>query len=174
QRSAGWLTNELSRAEVHRMRANSDAIAVGAGTYLTDSPEMTVRGDISPRVPPLRVIFDRAGLLDQSGTSVQRASSAGFVVIRDADTHAALRQLRSRGVGSLLVEGGAGLASELLDADVVDRLVIFQAPIILGRGSLHAFENAEARTVRAARRFQVLRRQELGNDLMTIYATRAV
>ncbi|MGI8546667.1 MAG: bifunctional diaminohydroxyphosphoribosylaminopyrimidine deaminase/5-amino-6-(5-phosphoribosylamino)uracil reductase RibD [Gemmatimonadaceae bacterium] len=173
QRAPGWLTNEQSRAQVHRMRANSDAIAVGAGTYLADSPELTVRGEITPRTPPLRVVFDRSGLLERNGTAIRCASEVGFIVLRDGDTLTALRQLRSRGVESLLVEGGSGLASELLDGDLVDRLVIFQAPIVLGRGALHAFAGAEPRTARAARRLRVLKRQEFGDDLMTIYAPRA-
>lgn len=174
ERAAGWLTNERSRAEVHRMRANSDAIAVGASTYLTDSPQLTVRGAIAPRVPPLRVVFDRQGLLGTAGTTVPGAPDNDVVVLRSQDIHFSLRELHDLGVRSLLVEGGAGLASELIDADVVDRLVIFQSPIILGRGALHAFANATPRTVRAANRLKVLMRRELGDDLMTIYTARAV
>ncbi len=174
-RSGGWLTNEASRAAVHRMRANSDAIAVGAETYLGDLPQLTVRGPIVPRVAPLRVVFDRKRLLESRRTVVPDATEAdGLVVIHNANVADALLDLRSRGVRSLLVEGGAGLASDLLDADVVDRLVIFQAPIIVGRGALHAFASAVPRNLRTARRLPVLRREELGDDLMTIFAARAV
>lgn len=173
-RAGGWLTNDESRAEVHRLRANSDAIAVGAGTFLADSPELTARGVVRPRVAPLRVVFDRSGRVRASGTSVHEVAPSAVVVLDHADLMAALRDLRARGVLSLLVEGGAMLASDMIDADVVDRLVIFQAPIILGRGALHAFANATPRTVRGARRLEVLRRQELGDDLMTTYALRAV
>lgn len=175
ERSAGWLTNEASRAEVHRLRANSDAIAVGAGTFLADSPALTARGVIQPRVAPLRVVFDRSGRVQPSRTRVHGASAPSDLIVLDhADAAAALHDLHARGVRSLLVEGGAGLASEMIDAGVVDRLIIFQAPIILGRGALHAFANATPRTVRTASRLHVLRRQELGDDLMTTYALRAV
>lgn len=175
ERSAGWLTNEASRAEVHRLRANSDAIAVGAGTFLADSPELTARGVARPRVAPLRVVFDRSGRIAASGTPVRGvATPSDLIVLGHGELGDALRDLRARGVRSLLVEGGAALASTMIDAGVVDRLIIFQAPIILGRGALHAFANATPRTVRAARRLEVLRRQELGDDLMTIYALRAV
>lgn len=174
ERSPGRLTGAESLAAVHRMRANVDAIGVGAGTYLTDAPELTARGAVVPRIAPLRVVFDRSGRIAAAGPSARDPSAAGFVLLGQRDITAALRALRERGVRSLLVEGGARLASELLDADAVDRLVIFQAPIILGRGALHAFDAAEPRTVRGARRLRVLWRQELGDDLMTTYAARAV
>ena len=87
---------------------------------------------------------------------------------------AALQQLRARGIRSLLVEGGAGIAAALLNADLVDRLVIFQAPIILGRDALNAFGGVAAAMVRSAIRFPVVRRQEFGDDFMTIYALHAL
>ncbi|MGI8510505.1 MAG: bifunctional diaminohydroxyphosphoribosylaminopyrimidine deaminase/5-amino-6-(5-phosphoribosylamino)uracil reductase RibD [Gemmatimonadaceae bacterium] len=174
ERSAGRLTSEASLAEVHRLRANSDAIAVGAGTFLADSPELTARGIVTPRAPPLRVVFDRGGRIQASGTPVHGISASDLIVLGHTDLEDALRSLRARGVRSLLVEGGAALASDMVDAGVVDRLIIFQAPIILGRGALHAFANATPRTVRAACRLEVLRRQEFGDDLMTTYALRAV
>lgn len=173
QRSAGWLSNEKSRAAVQRLRANVDAIAVGAETFLIDSPRLTVRGDIVPRVPPLRVVFDRSARVPPTRTTVQDGQSE-LVICREPDLGAALRALHSRGVRSILVEGGAGIASALLDANLVDRLVIFQAPIVLGGGALHAFAGATPRLVSDAPRFTVLRREALDDDLMTIYALHAV
>lgn len=173
ERSAGWLTNERSRAEVQRLRANADAIGVGAETYLVDSPRLTVRGDVVPRVPPLRVVFDRSSRILATRTVVREGESE-LVVCREPDLGAALRALHARGVRSILVEGGAGIASALLDANLVDRLVIFQAPIVLGGGALHAFAGAAPRLVSDAPRFTVLRRDPLDDDLMTIYALHAV
>ncbi len=172
-RGRAWLTNEDSRAEVHRLRANVDAIAVGATTYATDHPSLTVRGAIQPRVAPMRVVFDPDAKLSAGRTSVlEEVDSATFV--RVADLAAALRALRARGVRSLLVEGGASLASALLDAELVDRLVIFQAPIVLGGGALAAFSSTSPRRADSVRRLPVLRRQTFGDDLMTIYALHAV
>ena len=173
ERSAGWLTNEASRAEVQRMRACADAIAVGPGTMMHDTPRLTVRGAVQPRVAPLRVVFDPAGEIPPDRTTV-RQGEPEWIVAREARLEDALHALRVRGVQSLLVEGGAGIASALLDADLVDRLVIFQAPIILGAGALHAFARALPRRVHDATRYDVVRREAFGDDLMTIYALHAV
>lgn len=180
-RSPGWLTGAAALREVHRLRANTDAIAVGAGTFLSDAPRLTVRGDVMPRVAPLRVVFDRqrrvAAAPDaREAPDAPEGSGSGpfthedVIVVAEPDVRAALRQLRARGIRSLLVEGGAGLASDLLDAGVVDRLVIFQAPIILGRGALHAFSEASPQTVSGARRLRVVSRRQFGADWMTTYA----
>jgi diaminohydroxyphosphoribosylaminopyrimidine deaminase / 5-amino-6-(5-phosphoribosylamino)uracil reductase len=173
ERGRAWLTNEESRAEVHRIRANVDAIAVGATTYTTDHPKLTVRGSIQPRVAPVRVVFDPEGDLRAGRTSVLEEFD-GVTFVRVADLAASLRALRARGIRSLLVEGGASIASAFLDAELVDRLVIFQAPIVLGGGALAAFGATSPRRAANVRRIPVLRRQEFGDDLMTIYALHAV
>jgi diaminohydroxyphosphoribosylaminopyrimidine deaminase/5-amino-6-(5-phosphoribosylamino)uracil reductase len=173
-RSSAFLTNELSRAEVQRMRANSDAIAVGVDTALLDNPRLTARTNPPPRVPPLRVVFDRNGRFLECRTSVQEPGILPWTVMRETDLAEALRALRARGVRSLLVEGGAGIASALLDADLIDRLVIFQAPVILGRDAVHAFGTAGAAHAAHARRFPVVHRAGFGDDTMTIYALHAV
>lgn len=99
-----------------------------------------------------------------------RLASQGIDVIHARDARDGLENLRARGIGSLLVEGGAVLAGSLLDAGVVDRLVIFQAPLILGAGSLNGFGNIAARGIGSPLRFRVVSRQEFGDDLMTVYA----
>jgi diaminohydroxyphosphoribosylaminopyrimidine deaminase/5-amino-6-(5-phosphoribosylamino)uracil reductase len=173
ERGRAWLTNEESRAEVHRMRANVDAIAVGATTFATDRPALTVRGPIQPRIQPRRVVFDPDGRLSAGRTSVLE-DAHGIFFVRVADLPAALRALRGRGIHSLMVEGGASIASAFLDAELVDRLVIFQAPIVLGGGALAAFGSTSPRRAANVRRIPVLRRQSFGDDLMTIYALHAV
>ncbi|HXC25086.1 MAG TPA: bifunctional diaminohydroxyphosphoribosylaminopyrimidine deaminase/5-amino-6-(5-phosphoribosylamino)uracil reductase RibD [Gemmatimonadaceae bacterium] len=173
-RSPGFITNPQSLEAVYRMRANSDAIAVGVDTAIVDWPTLTARTTPPPRVAPLRVIFDRGGRLPADRTPVQSSDAAPVLVLREPDLSSALGELHRRGVRALLVEGGAGIAAALLEADLVDRLVIFQAPVILGQGALYAFGGVSPTDVAGATRLPVLRRQEFGDDLMTIYALHAV
>jgi diaminohydroxyphosphoribosylaminopyrimidine deaminase / 5-amino-6-(5-phosphoribosylamino)uracil reductase len=98
---------------------------------------------------------------------------AGVEVIVVEDTRAALRALGTLGVRSVLVEGGAGLAGALLREGLVDRLIIFQAPIVLGPGSLNAFAHAPEMSVTAAPRLRIIAHERLGEDLMTTYAFEA-
>jgi diaminohydroxyphosphoribosylaminopyrimidine deaminase/5-amino-6-(5-phosphoribosylamino)uracil reductase len=191
-RAPGWITRPKARREVHRMRAGSDAVAIGLGTARTDNPELTVRDVPPPRVPPARVVFSRRGQLPLASALARSATEVPTIVIGESVdlAHArallamgveiiaatsieeALRALRSRGVRSLLVEGGAGLAGVMLAASAVDRLVIFQAPVILGAGSLNAFESVSPVAAASAPRLEIVRRAAFDDDLMTVYAMR--
>jgi diaminohydroxyphosphoribosylaminopyrimidine deaminase/5-amino-6-(5-phosphoribosylamino)uracil reductase len=185
-----WLTGEDARRYVHRMRAGHDAVAVGAGTALADNPSLTVRSGRPPRVPPARIVFDRRARLPLDSTLVRTArevpttvvvadvsspearalAEAGVKMIESVDLSHALRTLRSHEVRSILVEGGPELAGALLGADVVDRLVIFQAPIVLGAGARSAFAYVPAHALPDAPRWRVVDRRSIGQDLMTVYA----
>lgn len=185
----GWLTGTAARDEVHRLRAGCDAIAVGIGTVLADDPLLTVRDAPPPRIPPLRVVFDGTARLPLSSRLVRsvaqgpvcvvarapdadraaRLAAAGVEMLVATTLDAALRALRARGVRSLLVEGGPRLAGSTLAASAVDRLVIFQAPMVLGAGAELAFAFAPATTLLAARRWTVVARDAFGDDVMTIY-----
>ena len=180
-----WLTGEAARTYVHRLRAQSDAIAVGIGTAIADDPLLTVRHGRRPRMAPLRVVFDRAARLPlrsrlvrtarkvatlvmtgQPDADVVRALEAkGVLIERAPDLLSQLELLHRRGVRSLLVEGGSAIAGALLAAKAVDRLIIFQAPVLLGAGAIPAFAGVGEFT-----RFTVIERREFGGDLMTVYA----
>jgi diaminohydroxyphosphoribosylaminopyrimidine deaminase/5-amino-6-(5-phosphoribosylamino)uracil reductase len=184
-----WLTGDAARAEVHRMRAGVDAVAVGVGTVLSDDPQLTVRHSARPRRAPLRVVFDRTGRTPVSATLVRTARDVPTMLIAERKDSASLNELRdrgvevlsassilesvggrrARGVQSLLVEGGAELASALINARCVDRLVIFQAPVLLGRDALNPFANVEDPEL-FRRRLRVIERRPFADDLMTIYA----
>ena len=185
-----WLTGAESRREVHRMRAGVDAVAVGVGTVLADDPMLTVRDAPSPRVPPRRVIFDSElrtpldaavvrGARDVPTTIIARrptadrreAMAAAGVDVRVYETlEAALRGLAAGGVRALLVEGGARLAASLLEQAMVDRLVIFQAPVVLGADALNAFAHLSSTAAAALGHLRVIERVTLGSDLKTTFA----
>jgi diaminohydroxyphosphoribosylaminopyrimidine deaminase / 5-amino-6-(5-phosphoribosylamino)uracil reductase len=188
--TTSWLTSPESRGEVHRLRAGNDAIAVGVGTVLADDPQLTVRDAEPPRLPLTRVIFDRRLRTPASAGVVRTAREtptmnvtdkpepeaakaireAGVRVVPAADLRDGFRALRRLGIQSLLVEGGATLASAVLAEGLAHRLVIFQAPVALGASALHAFDGAASSVLQALERYPVLERRRLGPDVMTTYA----
>ena len=189
-RLPGWLTGDLARHEVHRLRAGADAIAVGIGTVLADDPELTVRHAPPPRVAPTRVVFDTSARLPRTSKLVRAVTEVPVVVVcwapepahaaalehtgvtllHAATSRDALVALRERGVRSILVEGGATLASALVQEALVDRLIIFRAPLVLGGGALNAFGSAPPTRAVDAPRWRLLRTQRFGDDEMSVYA----
>lgn len=190
-RRRAWLTGPESQAAVHALRASADAVAVGIGTALADNPSLTVRLAPTPRLQPARVVFDRQARLPVDSALAQtareipvylvaaqtapearteRLSAAGVTVLTAPDLAAGLRELGSRGIRHLFVEGGAHIASALLAAGLVHHLIIFQAPVILGAGALPAFAALPGQDADTAPRLQVLERRGYGADLMTRYA----
>ncbi len=183
-----WLTGDAARRYVHRLRADADAVAVGIGTALMDDPALTVRSGRRPRVAPARVVFDRTARLPIGSKLARTAKRLRTWVVaeRPEPTQAAvlakagvqlyvaeglpaqLAALRGAGVGSLLVEGGAGLAGALLSGGLVDRLIIFQAPVLLGAGALAGFGTVVPPDGGMGR-WQVVERRSLGDDQMTRY-----
>jgi diaminohydroxyphosphoribosylaminopyrimidine deaminase/5-amino-6-(5-phosphoribosylamino)uracil reductase len=187
-----WISNELSRKEVQRLRANVDAIAVGLGTVRADDPQLTARGAIRPRVQPMRVVFDRDAetALDAAVVRTARETptvifahhppvarlaalhNAGVDVFEAEDLPAALQALRGFEVQHLMVEGGARVAREFVRQGLVDRLVIFQSPVTLGAGGLSPFDELSDSLKKELQSARVVRRVEFGEDVMTEYALR--
>jgi diaminohydroxyphosphoribosylaminopyrimidine deaminase/5-amino-6-(5-phosphoribosylamino)uracil reductase len=115
-----WITGGAARADVHRLRAESDAVVVGAGTVRADDPELTVR-HVEGR-DPMRVVL---------GTAAPEARVQPAVEFQGELTDL-LDQLGERGVLQVLVEGGATVAGEFHRQGLVDQYVIYLAPAILG------------------------------------------
>jgi diaminohydroxyphosphoribosylaminopyrimidine deaminase/5-amino-6-(5-phosphoribosylamino)uracil reductase len=193
-----WITGVESRVEVHHLRANSDAIAVGVGTVIADDPSLTVRDVPGPRIEPKRVVFDSSlrapatSVLLRTASAVETilvarpagaspdreaaATALGVTVLHASALAESLALLRQRGVRSLFVEGGAQLAGSFLREGLVDRLVIFRSPVQLGSDALQAFAFAPDGFEAALGdgRFRVVEHRRFGDDTMTSYALREV
>jgi diaminohydroxyphosphoribosylaminopyrimidine deaminase/5-amino-6-(5-phosphoribosylamino)uracil reductase len=122
--SSQWITGDEARADAHRLRADSDAILVGAGTVRSDDPSLTVRlpGSEVGGLEPLRVVLGAA----PSSAKVRPAVEV------DGPLDGVLADLAERGVLQLLVEGGARVAHAFHEAGLVDRYVIYFAPALFG------------------------------------------
>ena len=112
-----WISGEDARAHVHLERAHSDMILVGRGTYLADSPSLDVR------LPGLEMWSPRRALLTRG-----EAVDGWEILSSPQDVY------RLHGVNDLLVEGGSGAATAFLAADLIDRILIYRAPILVGAG----------------------------------------
>ena len=117
-----WVSGEESRRLVHELRAASDAVAVGMGTARVDAPHLGARGVPTPRGQPRRLAFGRGPL--PVGSELELLSGP---------LAEELRVLAREGVQSLLLEGGPTLAAAFLEADLVDKLLVFVAPTLVGR-----------------------------------------
>ncbi len=117
-----WVTGEMSRRRVHELRAASDAVAVGMGTVLADAPRLDAR-DVPVERQPRRLAFGRGPLPETSELE-----------LRSGDLADELHALARDGVQSLLLEGGPRLATSFLRANLVDKLLVFVAPLLSGDG----------------------------------------
>ncbi|NND73454.1 MAG: RibD family protein [Ilumatobacter sp.] len=149
-----WLTGIEARTDVHRMRAESQAILVGAGTVRADDPSLDVRLVEGPN--PRRVVLGSAPPDAKVHPCLEWVGS-----IPDL-----LDQLGNDGVVQLLVEGGAGVASEFHDAGLVDRYVLYVAPAIFGGDDAHPpFVGAGAHTIAELPRGRFVSVRPVGADL---------
>lgn len=189
-----WLTGMEARRAAHALRAESDAVLVGSGTALADDPQLTARLVSAPERQPLRVVLDGRGrtrpglrVYDDAAASVAVVrpgadaaplEAAGIEVWRlggDRATGAPLRatldELARRGVGSVLVEGGATVATAFVAAGLADRLVVHVAPVLLGRSGLPAL-GLDVPTLADAPRWRLERVERLGDDAVLTCAAK--
>src|SRR2546426_1267706 len=187
--SSRWVSGEAARDHVQWLRAGFDAIAVGGTTALKDDPQLTVRGAVTPRRPPVRVVFDRRAMLNETANLVRTARDAptwvmaspdapassvaqlegsGVRVFRPTTLRDGLRMLREAGIHSVLCEGGGALGAKLLAEGLVDRLYWIQAPVWLGEGGVPAFPGVPETPLDQAPRWIAVERQALGPDTLLV------
>ncbi len=160
--SSRWITGDAARAEVHLWRRRCDAIAAGTGTVLSDDPHLTARdgdGDLADR-QPLRVVV---GLSDIPPSAHVLDSSAPSLHLRTRDPAEVLATLARLEVRHLLLEGGPRLGAAFLASGLVDEVVWYVAPMLLGAGS-PAVADWGITTLGEAVRLRDVRVEQVGED----------
>ncbi len=190
-----WITGPESRRAVHAMRARHDAVLVGAGTARADDPSLTVRG-LGVSHQPVRVIAAQS--LDipmQSGLAqtardvpvwlchtaaapearqaAWRAIGADLIACESAEAGLGaldmLRNLGSKGLTRVFCEGGGTLAASLLRADLVDRLVIHTAGVVIGADGIAGIAPMGQDILAHAQRLELVSHRKLGGDIEHIW-----
>ena len=147
-----WITGDAARAHAHVERARCDAILVGSGTVLADAPTLDVRVAGLVDRKPIRMMLGRGN------------APTGWKAIRSPDEIAALA------CNTLLVEGGAMTASSFLRAGLVDRLLLYRAPILIGSGVACLGDIGLTQLNAAHGQWQITDTRRLGNDRVEVYA----
>lgn len=180
-----WISGEASRRDVQQWRARSGALLTGAGTVLADDPRLTVRLDAAHEVvPPLRVVLDpglatvargrvREGdaptlYFHAPDVKLPRGMTAERVSARvhggRFDLHEVLRLLAVRGINELQVEAGATLAGAFLSAGLVDELLLYIAPVLLGERARPLFDGLQIDAMSQCLRMRTVDSRRIGED----------
>jgi len=181
-----WISGEASRNDVQQWRARSGALLTGAGTVLADDPQLTVRLDESSEfVPPLRVVLD-PGLATVARGRVREGDAPTLylhapeakpprglqadhvaVPVRNGrfDLDAVVRLLATRGINEVQVEAGATLAGAFLAAGLVDELLLYIAPVLLGERARPLFDGLHIDAMAERLRLRTVDSRSVGGDL---------
>ena len=194
--SSRWITGAAARADAHRIRAESQAVVVGAGTALADHPSLTAR-DVDPPVvrQPLRVLLDARGRVPATGPLFDTALAPTLVITTDAAPNAAVDAWCAAGtkvetvpaapggvdlaatldllgrfdVLQAMVEGGPTVHGALLGAGLADRVVAYVAPKVLGPRAVPAFPQPGPASIADATDWRLLSAAALGDDVRLEY-----
>jgi diaminohydroxyphosphoribosylaminopyrimidine deaminase/5-amino-6-(5-phosphoribosylamino)uracil reductase len=195
-----WITGPRARAEVHLMRAQADALLVGAGTVRSDDPRLNVRDIGIPDARPVRVVVSGALSLPRDSHLARTAGEAPLWLCHDheadparreawrelgaelieipfqddgqLDLSAMLQRLGDRGLTRIFCEGGGRLAAALIEADLIDELVCYTAGVVLGAEAIPAVGPLEVTALQLAPRFRLTDTRTVGPDMCSHWRRR--
>jgi len=189
-RTSQWITGPEARQNAHQLRAESQAIAIGAGTATADHPALTVReSKIIPLIPPLRVLFDRSGKVNVQGSLFNNKLGPLIIFTTEkglqiketqwkevgAEIHVvdsllqALQILGKQGILQLLVEGGPTLLSSFWKENLAQELVVYTGPRLLGSEGIPLFNTLSIKTIDKSPVLKLISTQQLGNTVKSCY-----
>jgi len=164
-----WISNTTSRADVQILRRQSDAILVGTNTVITDNPHLIPRGDFAGYSRnPIRII---CGEQELPSDSLVFDDAAQTEVVKSKNLDLLVEKLNELGVNQVFVEAGPTLASAMLDHCLMDELVMYQAPSLLGSGKSF-FNFGEESTIENQLRMDHISTQVLDGDVKSVYRIR--
>jgi diaminohydroxyphosphoribosylaminopyrimidine deaminase/5-amino-6-(5-phosphoribosylamino)uracil reductase len=126
-----WITSEAARCDAMHLRAECGAVLVGAETVRTDNPQLTIRG-IRVKEHPLRAVWSRSGKIPSDCHLLTDEHRDRTIIYKGKPLATVLRDLGKRGVQHVLIEGGGKTLGEALDRRLIDRIVFYIAPVLLG------------------------------------------
>jgi diaminohydroxyphosphoribosylaminopyrimidine deaminase/5-amino-6-(5-phosphoribosylamino)uracil reductase len=164
--SSKWISNEVSRSDVQRLRRESDAILVGTNTVVVDNPHLIPRGDFNGYTHnPIRVICGEQELLKDSKVFDDAAQT---VVVKSKDLNQLVAKLNELELNQVFVEAGPTLASAMIKASLIDEVIIYQAPTLLGAGKTFYINELNS-SITDQLRLEHISTQVLAGDLKSTY-----
>jgi diaminohydroxyphosphoribosylaminopyrimidine deaminase/5-amino-6-(5-phosphoribosylamino)uracil reductase len=164
-----WITNETSRGDVQVLRRQADAILVGTNTVITDDPHLIPRGDFPGYgANPIRVVCGEQALPADAQVFDDAAQT---LLVKSKDLDVLVEKLNELGVNHVFVEAGPTLGSAMLDGCLLDELIMYQAPSLLGTGK-HFFAFDYPTTITDQMRMDHLSTQVLDGDVKSVYRIR--
>ncbi len=158
-----WISSQESRDDVQVLRSQSDAIVIGTGTALSDNP--TLRPRIEGATTPVRIVMGNREI--PAGHNLHDGIGE-TIFLQSHDPSDLIDLLESAAVNQVLIEAGPGLGSALLAAGLIDEVVIYQAPMVLGEGK-NWLEGIGVRTIEDARKLTLISTQAIGPDIKSRY-----
>ena len=197
--SSQWISSEAARHDAHQLRAESQAIIIGAGTAIADEPRLTVRHTTkSPLQPPLRVIVDAAGKVPPKGPLFNTDEAPTLIITspkchekikkewkeagvevatlpndpsgKGVDLHHLLDLLGKRNIVQALIEGGPTLLGKFVEEKLLQQFRLYVGPLILGEEGLPLFKMSSIPTLNSAPKLQLMDSQLFGDTVRIDYS----